>query len=123
MKEFDIKEFAEMFDAALESDNPAVQKALRNFMMVAAIVHTQEDKKIKGPLETLIDKVNNLEQTVEAIARDQIYRSKVDNDYYKQIYQSPIAWTVNPRNYSTTSISKSDIDSISDLVNNVIDNK
>jgi hypothetical protein len=57
VEQFDITEFARMFDAALASDNPSVQKALRNFMMVAAIVHAQEDdERQMGPLETLVKK-------------------------------------------------------------------
>jgi hypothetical protein len=45
MEDFDVREFAKMFDAALASDNLAVKKALRNFMMIAAIVHAQKKAK------------------------------------------------------------------------------
>ena len=59
MEEFNIEEFAKMFDAALASDNPAVKKALRNFMTVTALVHAQEEvnndellKPVRKALET-----------------------------------------------------------------------
>jgi hypothetical protein len=83
MNEFDIKEFAQMFDAALSSDNVAVQKALRNFMMIAAIVHAaDEDERSMGPLETLVKKVGDLEQIVCDLQRNKEY----DRDYYKHLY-------------------------------------
>jgi hypothetical protein len=85
MEDFDVREFAKMFDAALASDNLAVKKALRNFMMIAAIVHAQKEgeERLMGPLETLIKKVYDLEN----IVRDDLQRNKeYDRDYYKNLY-------------------------------------
>ena len=97
MEEFDLKEFAQMFDAALASDNPGVKKALRNFMMVTAIVHAQEEgERIMGPIETLVKKVSDLERMVY-----ELQNTRVTKDYYKDYYNNP-TWVYSP-NTSTTS--------------------
>ena len=98
MEQFDLKEFAQMFDAALASDNPGVKKALRNFMMVTALVHAQEDgdERVMGPLETLVKKVADLERMVYEIHTKQM-TEKSYRDHYKDyigtnptwIYQQP----------------------------------
>lgn len=101
MEEFDVREFAKMFDAALASDNLAVKKALRNFMMIAAIVHAEdlnEDERSMGPLETLIKKVSDLERIVYDLQRNKEY----DRDYYKNLYGNQ-TWVYNPNTSITSS--------------------
>ena len=91
--DFDIHEFAKMFDAALASDNPSVQKALRNFMMISAIVHAEEvgDERIMGPLETLVKKVADLERMVYEIHTKQM-TEKSYRDYYKDYIVNNPTW-------------------------------
>jgi hypothetical protein len=99
MEQFDITEFAKMFDAALASDNPSVQKALRNFMMIAAIVHAADDnseERSMGPLETLVKKVCDLERIVCDLQRNKEY----DRDYYKNLYGNQ-TWVYNSNPIST----------------------
>ena len=100
MDDFDITEFAQMFDAALASDNPAVKKALRNFMMVAAIVHAQ-DKNDIGPLETLVKKVGDLERMVYEIHTKQM-TEKSYRDYYKDWLVNSPSWTYAPNTSIST---------------------
>lgn len=106
MEQFDITEFAKMFDAALASDNPAVKKALRNFMMVAAIVHAQEeDEQVKGPLETLLSEVANLKRMLYELQNNRAgYSGTTDyqKDYYYGNYRNP-TWVYKPGSTSTTS--------------------
>jgi hypothetical protein len=90
-----------MFDAALASDNPSVKKALRNFMMIAAIVHAEEDgeERLIGPLETLVKKVADLEHMVYELQNNRTYNEK----YYKDYYSNP-SWVYQPNtSVSTTS--------------------
>jgi hypothetical protein len=104
MEQFDIKEFAQMFDAALASDNLAVKKALRNFMMIAAIVHAQElneDKRLAGPFETLLKKVQDLESMVRELQNSRAYKDNY-RDYYKEYVGTNPTW-VAPTSVSTTS--------------------
>jgi len=116
MEQFDINEFAQMFDAALASNNPSVQKALRNFMIVAAIVHAQqnsENEGVKGPLETLLDKVSKLEETVYDLRRNNYSDyNKTSSDYYKQHWGSYPTWVYSP---NTSAISSSSATSNSTL--------
>jgi hypothetical protein len=105
MEGFDITEFAKMFDAALASDNPAVKKALRNFMMVAAIVHAQElneHERLAGPFEVLLKKVQDLESMVREVQR-------INNSSYKDYRINPWDYTHTgtTRAVSTTSINTS----------------
>ena len=105
MEDFNLKEFAQMFDAALASDNPGVKKALRNFMMITALVHAQEDgdERIMGPLETLVKKVGDLERMVYELQNTRVTRDQRD---YKDYYNNP-TWisTGTPYITSTTSTS------------------
>ncbi len=105
MEQFDITEFAKMFDAALASDNPGVQKALRNFMMVAAIVHAADDnseERSMGPLETLVKKVADLDRKVYEIQRNQEYVRPTKQDYYG----SNPTWVYNPYSEISATTSK-----------------
>lgn len=106
MEDFDIKEFAKMFDAALASGNPAVKKALRNFMMVTALVHSQEevenDERLAGPLETLIQQIDDLQRRV----------SRVESERYSTTQTYPASpydntWIYNGQFPSSTSSSTS----------------
>ena len=99
MEDFDLREFAKMFDAALASDNPSVKKALRNFMMVAAIVHAQdlnEDERLAGPFETLLKEVSDLKLMVYELRNTRTYKDQ-DKDYYTK------PWGGTPYITSTTS--------------------
>ena len=110
MEQFDIKEFAQMFDAALASDNPAVKKALRNFMMVAAIVHAQElneDKRLAGPFESLLKKVQDLESIVRELQNNRTYKDNY-RDIYKDYVGTNPTWVSQPYTTYTTSGTSSD---------------
>ena len=100
MEDFDLKEFTQMFDAALASDNPSVKKALRNFMMITAIVHAEEDgdERVMGPLETLVKKVADLEVIVYKLQHERSYK-----DQYKDYYNNPTWVSTYPYTTSTTS--------------------
>jgi hypothetical protein len=123
MEQFDITEFAKMFDAALSSNNPTVQKALRNFMLVAAVVHAQNDnnlEKLAGPLETLVRKVTELERLIYEMRRNQDYVKSAEYRPDRYVYTNGPSWVYNP-NTSITSTSSSiawkDIDNASVLAN------
>lgn len=96
-----------MFDAALASDNPAVQKALRNFMMVAAIVHAQEIEEAErqaGPFETLIKKVSDLERMYWELKNTTTINNS--NRYWRDAHLQNATWVYNPVT-SVTSTSSS----------------
>lgn len=67
MEDFNIEEFAKMFDAALASDNPAVKKSLRNFLMVMAIVDSENTRE-PGPMQTLLKRLDTLESQMRSLS-------------------------------------------------------
>lgn len=69
-EDFDIHQFAKLFDAALASDNPAVKKALRNFMMVSAIVEAEDADRKPGPFQQVLDQVNDVKKRLSKIERE-----------------------------------------------------
>jgi hypothetical protein len=114
MEQFDIKEFAQMFDAALASDNPTVKKALRNFMMVAAIVHAQElneDQRLEGPFESLLKKVQNLESMVRELQNNRAYKDNY-RDYYKDYVGTNPTWVYQPTTSTTGTTSTTKVSAI-----------
>jgi hypothetical protein len=90
--EFDVKEFAKMFDAALASDNPGVKKALQNFMMIAAIVYSQEeDESIRGPFSEIFHRLDKIEREMFSIKKE---TTPYPVDYYRKIYGNQ-TWNYN----------------------------
>lgn len=106
MEEFDITEFAKMFDAALASNNPAVKKALRNFMLIVS----------KGPFSELFRKIDSLTRRIEILER---------NDYNKTYkgtsinpYTGPV-WISTSGTYTTNSVNPVTTSSYSSALNTV----
>jgi len=61
--QFDLEQFADLFDTAMSSDNPTVQRAFKNLLLVAAIADSEE-KKVVGPMRELLDELKALRQRV-----------------------------------------------------------
>jgi len=85
-EEFNIYEFGKMFDAAMSSDNPSVKKALRNFMMICAMVHAEDDATSKdaGPFQQVFHRLDELERRINNID----YSKTSDYGQYKKSYDS-----------------------------------
>ena len=111
MEDFDIEEFAKMFDAALASDNPSVQKALRNFMMVTALVHAQEEannyERQMGPFETLFRQLEDLQHRISRLESE-----KYSTRSYSQTYND--TWMYKGLSTSSVKDWKFDSSSIGD---------
>lgn len=60
--DFDLEAFVDLFDTAMTSDNPAVKKAFKNLMLIAAIVNSEnKDEAIcKGPMRRLVEDQKNI---------------------------------------------------------------
>jgi hypothetical protein len=73
--DFDLETFVDLFDTAISSDNPAVQRALKNLLMIAAIVNA-EDKEAgmrQGPLKRVLEDQRNIIRRLDRIESDRIY--------------------------------------------------
>lgn len=73
--DFDLETFVDLFDTAMTSDNPAVQKAFKNLLMVTAIVHAKQDglQSPQGPLRRLVDDIRNLNRRIGNLENQKIH--------------------------------------------------
>lgn len=75
--DFDLETFVDLFDTAISSDNPTVQRALKNLILVSSIVNAQENAEglRKGPLRRLVDDINNITKRLNNLESAGAYRS------------------------------------------------
>jgi hypothetical protein len=74
--DFDLETFVDLFDTAISSDNPAVQRALKNLLMIAAIVNAEDAEAgmRQGPLKRVLEDQRNIIRRLERLetANDRI---------------------------------------------------
>lgn len=75
--DFDLETFVDLFDTAMSSNNPTVQRALKNLILVSAIVNAQENTEglRRGPLRRLVDDMNNITKRLNNLESAGAYRS------------------------------------------------
>jgi hypothetical protein len=66
--DFDLEAFIDLFDEALTSDDPSVQKTLQHLMVIAALArnHARHDSR-NGPLRKLFDDQKNIIRRLERL--------------------------------------------------------
>lgn len=63
--DFDLETFVDLFDTAMSSDNPAVQRALKNLVLISAMVNAQNSDGLrKGPLRRVVDDIQMLNKRI-----------------------------------------------------------
>lgn len=94
--DFDLETFVDLFDTAMSSDNPAVQRALKNLILISAIVNAQENTEglRKGPLRRIVDDINNITKRLNSLESAGAYRST---------YAPTSPGTATPGNWPTIS--------------------
>lgn len=65
-KDFDLETFVDLFDTAMNSDNPTVKKAFKNLMLVVALVESENPNTI-GPLRNMLERVKSLDSRVATL--------------------------------------------------------
>jgi hypothetical protein len=70
--DFDLEAFIDLFDEALTSDDPSVQKTLQHLMVIAALArnHARHDQR-NGPLRRLFDDQKNIIRRLDRLESDQ----------------------------------------------------
>ena len=60
--DFDLEQFVDLFDTAMSSDNPAVQRALKNLLLIATMVNAEDSEAgmRQGPLRKVIEDQKNI---------------------------------------------------------------
>ena len=71
--DFDLEKFVDLFDTAMSSDNPTVQRALRNLLMIAAMVDSENASETvrQGPLRRLIEDQKNIVRRLQDLENKQ----------------------------------------------------
>jgi hypothetical protein len=73
--DFDLETFVDLFDTAMSSDNPAVQRALKNLVLISAMVNAQSPENLrKGPLRRVVEDVQILNKRLSNLESAGAYR-------------------------------------------------
>jgi hypothetical protein len=66
--DFDLEAFIDLFDEALTSDDPSVQKTLQHLMVIAALARNHDGhSKRSGPLRRIFDDQSNIIRRLERL--------------------------------------------------------
>jgi len=70
--DFDLEAFIDLFDEALTSDDPGVQKTLQHLMVIAALArnHSQHDRR-NGPLRRMFEDQHEIIRRLDRLESDQ----------------------------------------------------
>ena len=73
--DFDLETFVDLFETAMSSDNPAVQRALKNLLMIAAIVSAEDPEAgmRQGPLRRVLEDQKNIVSRLSRIENEKVY--------------------------------------------------
>jgi hypothetical protein len=79
--DFDLEAFIDLFDEALTSDDPSVQKTLQHLMVIAALArnHARHDKR-NGPLRRMYDDQSEILRRLDRLERETRGGEKVLSD-------------------------------------------
>ena len=102
--DFDLEAFIDLFDEALTSDDPGVQKTLQHLMVIAALARNHDGHNARsGPLRRLFDDHNHIIRRLE--------RLELDQQNHQRVYPgggfnpgSPYGPVVIPQPFPTTPI-------------------
>ena len=69
--DFDLERFVDLFDTAMSSDHPAVKKAFKNLLLVAALTDEEDSvrDRVHGPLRRMIEDVQHLHRRIDSMDR------------------------------------------------------
>ena len=97
----ELIKFVEMFDTAMNSNNPSVRKCFSDLMIVVALVHSEEHGKerIMGPLTRLVKKIDVLESDIQLLKLGAY--NTTGQGYVPPNTQTPYVVTT-PYTYNTT---------------------
>jgi hypothetical protein len=96
MNNNELMQLAEMFDAIVNSDNPAVQRSLQHTMVLAKLA--EEKQNIEGPFLKVFRLVDELRSQMQSLRRSvQILENNIENnsDPYKSLHTSIVDLNMN----------------------------
>lgn len=75
----DLEQFAKILDSAINSDVPAVRKAMSNFLLITSLCMTDDDNGEDvpdGPFAGLLKNLRDLDRRVRALERGMFSQAK-----------------------------------------------
>jgi len=78
----DLQEIARIFDSIISSPSDAVQSAFKNLVVLASLSQAQ-DTEVKGPFESMMSRVENLEHQMRELRREVQIQNNTDPYTYK----------------------------------------
>lgn len=86
--DIDIEQFAKILDAALSSNNPSMKKALKNFLLVASIVESENTNNLNTGFvgfSSILEEIKILHKRILALEYQKnsgtYYSSTPSNEY------------------------------------------
>jgi hypothetical protein len=80
--DFDLEAFIDLFDEALTSDDPSVQKTLQHLMVICALARNHDGHNSRsGPLRRIFDDQNNIIRRLERLETGSGPFGKPDSGY------------------------------------------
>ena len=83
--DFDLESFIELFDEALTSDDPSVQKTLQHLMVICALARNHNNNHRSGPMRRIFDDQANIIRRLESLETS--HRNMPKHDY-----KNPTLW-------------------------------
>jgi hypothetical protein len=78
----DLQEIARIFDSIISSPSDAVQSAFKNLVVLASLSQPNEET-VKGPFESMMSRVENLEHQMRELRREVQINNNTDSYTYK----------------------------------------
>lgn len=73
--DFDLEAFIELFDEALTSDDPNVQKTLQHLMLICALARNHDGhSERRGPLRRMFEDIRHMNQRINTLEAGTGYR-------------------------------------------------
>ena len=100
-KDFDLEQIVELFDTALESDDPRIKDALRALLTITVLCTAERPhEKVMGPFERMRDDMHNLNRRLSRM-EDELNHVKMTMPKTTATpYTPPGTWPQPP--YTTT---------------------
>ena len=104
--ELDFDQLVELFDKALTSNDPNVQKALKKFLFIVTL---SKDTEEKGPFSRLMDQLEEVDRRLAILEAERHYQTYPNYPQYPTT-GGKITWGGNSTTTTTVKINSPDVD-------------
>lgn len=105
-EEFDLEAFVDLFDTAMTSNNPALKKAFKNLLLIAAMIDTSNGLiREAGPLRHLLNRIEDLQNRVSVLETDRFLNRQTTGtapNVYPSTTTGAVPYPYNTPYYTTS---------------------